>query len=53
MAFVIELQHLLRSANVTDIRQYFGALSIPKGGVFIVGGENGKAFIKFRYIKIR
>jgi len=50
MAYIIKLQHLPRSANVTDIRQYFGVLSIPKGGVFIVGGENGNAFIKFKYI---
>jgi len=50
MSYIIKLQHLPRTANVTDIREYFRGLSISKGGVFIVGGENGNAFIKFKYI---
>lgn len=50
MTYIIKLQNLPQSANAADIREYFSGLSIPRGGVFIVGGENGNAFIKFRYI---
>lgn len=31
-----------------DIRQFFRGLAIPDGGVNIVGGEKGDAFIAFR-----
>ena len=50
MNVIIRLQNLPWSANASDIRQYFKGLQIPEGGVHIVGGENGDAFIAFRYI---
>lgn len=45
---IIRLQNLSWSANATDVRQYFQGLSIPNGGVYIVGGEKAEAFVKFR-----
>jgi hypothetical protein len=30
-----------------DIRQFFKGLNIPPGGVHIIGGEKGDAFIAF------
>lgn len=48
MSVIIRLQNLPWSANATDIRQFFKGLSIPDGGVHIVGGENGDAFMAFR-----
>lgn len=50
MSVIIRLQNLPWAANAADIRQYFLGLSIPEGGVHIVGGEKGDAFISFRYI---
>ncbi|XP_047115557.1 RNA-binding protein 12-like isoform X2 [Schistocerca piceifrons] len=47
MSVIIRLQNLPWSANALDIRQYFRGLSIPEGGVHIVGGEQGDAFIAF------
>lgn len=47
MSVIIRLQNLPWSANALDIRQFFGGLSIPEGGVHIVGGELGDAFIAF------
>uniref|UniRef100_A0A1B6MJ61 RRM domain-containing protein n=1 Tax=Graphocephala atropunctata TaxID=36148 RepID=A0A1B6MJ61_9HEMI len=47
MSVIIRLQNLPWSANAQDIRQYFHGLSIPEGGVHIVGGEQGDAFIAF------
>ncbi|XP_054274657.1 uncharacterized protein LOC128994268 [Macrosteles quadrilineatus] len=47
MSVIIRLQNLPWSANALDIRQYFQGLSIPEGGVHIVGGELGDAFIAF------
>lgn len=49
MSVIIRLQNLPWSANALDIRQYFHGLNIPEGGVHIVGGELGDAFIAFRY----
>lgn len=49
MSVIIRLQNLPWSANAADIRGYFQGLSIPEGGVHIVGGEEGDAFIAFRY----
>lgn len=49
MSVIIRLQNLAWSANALDIRQFFRGLSIPEGGVHIVGGELGDAFIAFRY----
>lgn len=48
MSVIIRLQNLPWSANALDIRQFFRGLSIPEGGVHIVGGEMGDAFIAFR-----
>lgn len=47
MSVIIRLQNLPWSATAHDIRQYFHGLSIPEGGVHIVGGEKGDAFIAF------
>ncbi|CAG0882105.1 unnamed protein product [Darwinula stevensoni] len=47
MSVIIRLQNLPWAANALDIRQYFRGLSIPEGGVHIVGGEQGDAFIAF------
>uniref|UniRef100_T1HP12 RRM domain-containing protein n=2 Tax=Rhodnius prolixus TaxID=13249 RepID=T1HP12_RHOPR len=47
MSVIIRLQNLPWSANAADIRTYFSGLSIPEGGVHIVGGEQGDAFIAF------
>jgi RNA recognition motif-containing protein len=47
MSIIIRLQNLPWSANSLDIRRFFQALSIPDGGVHIVGGDKGDAFIAF------
>ncbi|XP_014252338.1 RNA-binding protein 12-like [Cimex lectularius] len=47
MSVIIRLQNLPWSANAADIRTYFSGLSIPEGGVHIIGGEQGDAFIAF------
>ncbi|XP_076370965.1 uncharacterized protein LOC143256940 [Tachypleus tridentatus] len=47
MSVIIRLQNLPWSANSLDIRRFFNGLSIPEGGVHIVGGEKGDAFIAF------
>jgi len=47
MSVIIRLQNLPWTANAADIRQYFLGLSIPEGGVHIVGGQLGDAFIAF------
>ncbi|KAG8187800.1 hypothetical protein JTE90_025838 [Oedothorax gibbosus] len=47
MSIIIRLQNLPLSAKSRDIRQFFGSLNIPNGGVHIVGGEKGDAFIVF------
>ena len=47
MSVIIRLQNLPWSANAGDIRRFFEGLSIPDGGVHIVGGEDGDAFIAF------
>ncbi|VDN97453.1 unnamed protein product [Rodentolepis nana] len=44
---IIRLQNLPISANASNIRRFFSGLSIPEGGVHIVGGEKGDAFIAF------
>jgi RNA-binding protein 12 len=48
MNVIIRLQNLSWSACATDIRNFFKNLMIPEGGVHIIGGENGDAFIAFR-----
>ncbi|XP_078072115.1 RNA-binding protein 12-like [Mustelus asterias] len=47
MAVVIRLQGLPASAGTLDIRHFFSRLTIPDGGVHIIGGELGEAFIVF------
>lgn len=47
MSIIIRLQNLPLTANSLDIRKYFAGLSIPDGGVHIIGGEKGDAFIAF------
>ncbi|XP_029734838.2 uncharacterized protein LOC115270035 [Aedes albopictus] len=47
MSVIIRLQNLPWSANALDVRNFFKGLSIPDGGVHIVGGEMGDAFIAF------
>ncbi|MEQ2211926.1 hypothetical protein XENOCAPTIV_020643, partial [Xenoophorus captivus] len=41
------LQGLPIVAGTMDIRHFFSGLTIPDGGVHIVGGEHGEAFIVF------
>ncbi|XP_029447529.1 LOW QUALITY PROTEIN: RNA-binding protein 12B-like [Rhinatrema bivittatum] len=47
MAVVIRLQGLPVSAGSADIRHFFTGLNVPDGGVHIIGGEFGEAFIIF------
>ncbi|GFV54396.1 hypothetical protein TNCV_57481 [Trichonephila clavipes] len=47
MSIIIRLQNLPLSAKSGDVRHFFGGLCIPDGGVHIVGGEKGDAFIAF------
>lgn len=44
---IIRLQNLPWTANAEDIRRFFDTLVIPDGGVHIIGGERGDAFIVF------
>lgn len=44
---LIRLQNLAWSANASDIRRFFAGLAIPEGGVHIVGGPGGDAFVTF------
>jgi RNA-binding protein 12 len=45
---IIRLQNLPWSAQAIDIRNFFKDCVIPGGGVHIIGGEDGLAFIAFR-----
>ncbi|XP_019483805.1 PREDICTED: RNA-binding protein 12B [Hipposideros armiger] len=47
MAVVIRLLGLPFVAGPVDIRHFFTGLTIPDGGVHIIGGEIGEAFIVF------
>uniref|UniRef100_G3UBK7 RNA binding motif protein 12B n=1 Tax=Loxodonta africana TaxID=9785 RepID=G3UBK7_LOXAF len=47
MAVVIRLLGLPFIAGPVDIRHFFKGLTIPDGGVHIIGGEVGEAFIIF------
>ncbi|XP_073488060.1 RNA-binding protein 12B-like [Aquarana catesbeiana] len=47
MAVVIRLQGLPGTAGSVDIRHFFSGLNIPDGGVHIIGGKLGEAFIIF------
>lgn len=45
---IIRLQNLPLEARSIDIRRFFEGLQIPDGGVHIIGGEKGDAFIAFQ-----
>lgn len=45
---IIRLQNLPLEARSIDIRRFFEGLQIPDGGVHIIGGEKGEAFIAFQ-----
>ncbi|CAF0737030.1 unnamed protein product [Brachionus calyciflorus] len=45
---IIRLQNLPLEARSIDIRKFFEGLLIPDGGVHIIGGERGDAFIAFQ-----
>ncbi|XP_069587728.1 RNA-binding protein 12B-B-like [Ranitomeya imitator] len=47
MSLVVRLQGLPAVADSFDIRQFFGGLNIPRGGVYITGGKYGEAYIVF------
>ena len=47
MSVIIRLQNLSNAAGSKDIRQFFGSLQIPAGGVHILGGSFGDVFIAF------
>ncbi|XP_053674742.1 uncharacterized protein LOC128725048 [Anopheles nili] len=47
MSVIIRLQNLALAANASDVRDFFKGLAIPDGGVHIVGGAQGDAFIAF------
>ena len=47
MVVVIRLKNLSRNANPSDIHEFFKKFKIPNGGVQIMGGEDGIAFILF------
>ena len=47
MSVIIRLQGLPWTASAMNIRHFFTGLSIPAGGVHIIGGEGGDAFIAF------
>ena len=47
MSVIIRLQNLAMNAGSSDIRQFFGNLQVPGGGVRIIGGKYGDAFVAF------
>ncbi|KAG7242034.1 hypothetical protein INR49_024079, partial [Caranx melampygus] len=47
MVIILRLQGLDVKAGAEDIRRFFENLHIPDGGVYIVGGSLGEAFIAF------
>lgn len=47
MSIIIKLQGLPLEAASVDVRRYFLGLTIPDGGVHIVGGDDGTVFIEF------
>ncbi|XP_063307319.1 RNA-binding protein 12-like [Pelobates fuscus] len=47
MTVFVRLRGLPVVANSMDVRQFFFGLSIPRGGVYIIGGVYGEAFITF------
>uniref|UniRef100_A0A8C5WDW6 RRM domain-containing protein n=1 Tax=Leptobrachium leishanense TaxID=445787 RepID=A0A8C5WDW6_9ANUR len=47
MSVIIRLRGLPVEADSMDIRNFFYGLSIPRGGVYIIGGNYGEAYIAF------
>lgn len=47
MTVILKLQGLDAKAGAEDIRSFFQDLHIPVGGIFIVGGKLGEAFVAF------
>ena len=47
MSIIIRLQNLPWTGSALDIRRFFRDLLIPDGGVHIIGGPKGEAFIAF------
>ncbi|XP_041708936.2 RNA-binding protein 12B isoform X1 [Coregonus clupeaformis] len=47
MTIILRLQGLNIEAGTEDIRRFFTNLYIPEGGVYIIGGHLGEAFIVF------
>ncbi|XP_018415696.1 PREDICTED: RNA-binding protein 12B-B-like [Nanorana parkeri] len=45
MSVTLRLQGLSNRANSYDIRKFFVGLDIPQGGVHIIGGSDGEAFV--------
>lgn len=48
MFTIVRLRGLDTKASSEDVRKFFGDFKIPDGGVFIVGGTFGEAFIAFQ-----
>lgn len=53
MAAVLRLEGLNDEAGPEDIRRFFQGLTIPEGGVHIIGGKTGEAFIFFHSERAR
>ncbi|XP_015226044.1 PREDICTED: RNA-binding protein 12B [Cyprinodon variegatus] len=47
MSTILRLEGLDVKAGTQDIREFFKSLHIPDGGVYIMGGSLGEAFIAF------
>lgn len=48
MTTILRLEGLNAKAGIKDIRHFFVSLDIPNGGVYILGGKLGEAFIAFK-----
>ncbi|XP_053571174.1 RNA-binding protein 12B [Bombina bombina] len=48
MEQIVRLQGLPKAGTSGDIRRFFSGLAIPKGGVHILGGQLGEAFVIFQ-----
>ncbi|XP_072267019.1 RNA-binding protein 12B-like [Pyxicephalus adspersus] len=48
MSVKVRLQGLPSLADSIHIRRFFNGLNIPSGGVNIIGGVDGEAFVKFK-----
>ncbi|XP_069604812.1 RNA-binding protein 12B-like isoform X2 [Ranitomeya imitator] len=47
MSWIVQLKGLPATATSSDIREFFCGLHIPRGGVSIIGGIYGEAYIVF------